>query len=91
MSISLDEGINGTTEEGSCRRKIMIEKHCLSCHQDGHTYLECQSIDFFGLISCAAQLPFAVDKAKLAAELEKAARFEEYQKLKAEFEGREGH
>jgi hypothetical protein len=29
-----------------------------------------------------------VDKAKLSAELEKAARFEEYQKLKAEFEGR---
>jgi hypothetical protein len=30
----------------------------------------------------------SVDKAKLAAELEKAARFEEYHKLKAEFEGK---
>jgi hypothetical protein len=67
----------------------MTEKHCLSCHQDGHTYLECQSINFFDLIACAAQLPIAVDQAKLAAEIEKAARFEEYQKLKAEFEGRE--
>jgi hypothetical protein len=70
----------------------MIKKHCLSCHQDGHTYLECQSIDFLDLIACSAQLPIAelVDKAKLAAELEKAARFEEYQKLKDEFEGGDG-
>jgi hypothetical protein len=85
----LDERINGTTKEGSCRRKIMIEKHCISCHQEGHTYLECQSINFFDLIACAFQLPIvqSVDKAKLADELEKAARFEEYQKLKAEFEG----
>jgi hypothetical protein len=69
----------------------MIAKHCISCHQAGHTYLECQSIDFFDLIACAFQLPIteSVDKAKLAAELEKAARFEEYQKLKAEFEGGE--
>jgi hypothetical protein len=69
----------------------MIAKHCISCHQAGHTYLECQSINFFDLIACSFQLPIAelVDKAKLAAELEKAARFEEYKKLKAEFEGGE--
>jgi hypothetical protein len=66
----------------------MNTKHCISCHQAGHTYLECQSIGFIDLIACAFQLPIAelVDKAKLAAELEKAARFEESQKLKAEFE-----
>jgi hypothetical protein len=65
----------------------MMMKYCISCHQEGHTYLECQSIDFFDLIACAFQLPVAVDKAKLAAEIEKAKRFEEYKKLKAEFEG----
>lgn len=27
------------------------EQHCVSCDEDGHTYLACKRVDFFGLVN----------------------------------------
>ena len=34
-----------------------MTKHCITCEQDGHTYLECERLNFFDLFSAAARLP----------------------------------
>jgi hypothetical protein len=35
----------------------MITKHCITCKQDGHTYLECPSLNFFDLFAASMGLP----------------------------------
>jgi len=34
-----------------------ITKSCISCDKDGHTYLECEEVPFFGLVAVAFGLP----------------------------------
>lgn len=34
-----------------------ITKHCVSCGEDGHTYLECNKIPFIGMVSELFGLP----------------------------------
>lgn len=63
-------------------------KHCLSCHQDGHTYLECPSIPFGSLIAHAFGVPdfLGPPPDQLAEEIAKAERYKQYLELKEEFE-----
>lgn len=34
-----------------------ITQFCISCNQEGHTYLECEAVPFFGLVAGAFGLP----------------------------------
>lgn len=34
-------------------------KHCISCKQDGHTYLECKTLNFWGLVAGAFGVPMS--------------------------------
>jgi hypothetical protein len=64
-------------------------KHCISCHQDGHTYLECESIPFGQLMAKAMGVPDimgTIPASQLIENIEKAKRYQQFLKLKNEFE-----
>ncbi len=37
--------------------KATHEKFCISCNQSGHTYLECKTVNFFGVLAGALGVP----------------------------------
>lgn len=53
-----------------------ITKHCISCREDGHTYLECPRVSFGALMCGAFGIPvlFGQTPEEAAAELAKIAR-----------------
>jgi hypothetical protein len=63
-------------------------KHCLSCHQDGHTYQECQSIPIESLLANTLGFPdlSGISREQLAENIAKADRHKKYLELKAEFD-----